>query len=99
MTLVSLGRAADKPAADKTEQSAAPSKESFNLIIPFKDLTVGQGQEVTMDTEIVNRRRDPVEVSLEFSGHLKKGRDRGFKAYQPVSGAQHRFGADAQIHR
>ena len=41
-----------------------PPKETFNLILPFKNLTVGQGQEVTMDTEIVNRRKDPVEISL-----------------------------------
>ena len=43
------------------ESTPAPeSKESFNLILPFKDLTVGQGQEVTMDAEVVNRRRFPV---------------------------------------
>jgi hypothetical protein len=55
-------------AAEKAEQSAPESKESFNLILPFKDLTVGQGQEVTMDTEVVNRRRFPVEVSLAIDG-------------------------------
>lgn len=82
MALASLGRAADKPAAEKTEQSASPSKESFNLIIPFKDLTVGQGQEVTMDTEIVNRRRDPVEVSLALDG-VPKGWEVNFNSRYP----------------
>lgn len=82
MALVSLGRAADKPAAEKTEQSAPQSKESFNLIIPFKDLTVGQGQEVTMDTEIVNRRRDPVEVSLALDG-VPKGWEVNFNSRYP----------------
>ena len=46
------------------ESTHPPSKESFNLILPFKDLTVGQGQEATMDAEVVNRSKDPVEVSL-----------------------------------
>ena len=53
-------------AAEKTEQSTA--SQSFNLILPFKDLTVGQGQEVTMDAEVVNRTKDPVEVSLSLEG-------------------------------
>ncbi|HEY2990469.1 MAG TPA: hypothetical protein VGL11_22325, partial [Candidatus Binatia bacterium] len=39
---------------DKKETADAP-KESFNLILPFRDLTVGQGQEATMDAEVVNR--------------------------------------------
>src|SRR5262245_66323771 len=52
--------AAEKPAPSDASQS----KETFNLILPFKDLTVGQGQEVTMDAEVVNRTRDPVEVRL-----------------------------------
>jgi uncharacterized membrane protein len=74
---VSLGAAAEK--TDKTEP---PSKESFNLIVPFKDLTVGQGQEVTMDTEVVNRRKDPVEVSINLDG-VPKGWDVNFNSRYP----------------
>ena len=69
-------------AAEKTEQSAPESKESFNLILPFKDLTVGQGQEVTMDTEVVNRRRFPVEVSLAIDG-VPKGWDINLNSRYP----------------
>lgn len=53
--------------AQKAE-AAPPSKESFNLILPFKDLTVGQGQEATMDAEVVNRTKDPVEITLTIEG-------------------------------
>jgi uncharacterized membrane protein len=76
--LVSLGFTAEK----KDPDTAPPSKESFNLILPFKDLTVGQGQEVTMDTEIVNRRRDPVEVSLSLDG-VPKGWEANFNSRYP----------------
>jgi uncharacterized membrane protein len=70
-------------AAEKTEQSAAAqSKETFNLILPFKDLTVGQGQEVTMDAEVVNRTKDPVEVSLSLDG-VPKGWDVNFNSRYP----------------
>ena len=65
------------------EATPAPEpKESFNLILPFKDLTVGQGQEVTMDTEIVNRRREPVEVSLLLEG-IPSGWDVNFNSRYP----------------
>ena len=65
------------------ESTPAPeSKESFNLILPFKDLTVGQGQEVTMDTEVVNRRRFPVEVSLTLEG-IPQGWDVNFNSRYP----------------
>lgn len=74
-----LGVAAEKKAAT---DSAAQSKESFNLILPFKDLTVGQGQEVTMDTEVVNRRKDPVEISLTLEG-VPKGWDVNFNSRYP----------------
>ena len=67
-------------AAETTDTS--PSKESFNLILPFKDLTVGQGQEVTMDAEVVNRRRDPVEVSLSLEG-VPQGWDVNFNSRYP----------------
>jgi uncharacterized membrane protein len=70
--------AAEKPAPSTTPQS----KETFNLILPFKDLTVGQGQEVTMDAEVVNRTRDPVEVSLSLDG-VPKGWDVNFNSRYP----------------
>ena len=70
--------AAEKPAPS----SASESKETFNLILPFKDLTVGQGQEVTMDAEVVNRTRDPVEVSLSLDG-VPKGWDVNFNSRYP----------------
>ena len=70
-------------AAEKTApSSASQSKETFNLILPFKDLTVGQGQEVTMDAEVVNRTRDPVEVSLAIDG-VPKGWDVNFNSRYP----------------
>lgn len=72
--LASLGLAADSP--------SAPSKESFNLILPFKDLTVGQGQEATMDAEVVNRTKDPVEVSLQIEG-VPAGWDVNFNSRYP----------------
>ncbi|MDH3446359.1 MAG: NEW3 domain-containing protein, partial [Deltaproteobacteria bacterium] len=62
--------------------STPQSKESFNLIVPFKDLTVGQGQEVTMDAEVVNRRKDPVEVSLALDS-VPKGWDVNFNSRYP----------------
>ena len=34
---------------------AAESKNTFDLILPYTDITVGQGQDVTMDAEVVNR--------------------------------------------
>ena len=69
-------------AAEKTEPSTDQAKETFNLILPFKDLTVGQGQEVTMDAEIVNRTKDPVEVSLTIDG-VPKGWDVNFNSRYP----------------
>jgi len=74
-SLASLGIAA--------EATPAPEpKETFNLILPFKDLTVGQGQEVTMDTEVVNRRRFPVEVSLALDG-VPQGWEVNFNSRYP----------------
>ncbi len=67
---------------DKQESAASQSKESFDLILPFKDLTVGQGQEVTMDTEIVNRRREPVHVNLAIDG-VPKGWEVTFSSRYP----------------
>lgn len=60
--LVSSASSAEK--AEKKE--AAETKDSFNLILPYTDVTVGQGQEVTMDTEVVNRTKNPVEVGLSL---------------------------------
>jgi uncharacterized membrane protein len=79
----SLAFAADAFAAEAEKaESAPPSKESFNLILPFKNLTAGQGQEVTMDTEVVNRRKDPVEVSLSLQS-IPKGWDVNFNSRYP----------------
>jgi uncharacterized membrane protein len=80
--LCAAGVSSPGTAAEKAEQSAPESKESFNFILPFKDLTVGQGQEVTMDTEVVNRRRFPVEVSLALDG-VPKGWDINFNSRYP----------------
>ncbi|MGH7825085.1 MAG: NEW3 domain-containing protein [Candidatus Binatia bacterium] len=69
--------------AEKTEQKdAQTSKDSFNLIIPYKDLTVGQGQEVTMDTEVVNRTKSPVEVNLSLES-VPKGWEVNFNSRYP----------------
>ncbi|HEY2987602.1 MAG TPA: NEW3 domain-containing protein, partial [Candidatus Binatia bacterium] len=66
---------------DKKETADAP-KESFNLILPFRDLTVGQGQEATMDAEVVNRGRQPVEVNLSIDG-IPQGWDVNFNSRYP----------------
>jgi uncharacterized membrane protein len=66
--------------ADKKE--TVEPKESFNLILPFQDLTVGQGQEVTMDTEVVNRTKNPVQVNLSIES-VPKGWEIGFNSRYP----------------
>lgn len=71
--------AAEKEAEKK--QDVEP-KESFNLIVPFRDVTVGQGQEVTMDTEVVNRTKNPVRVSLAIEG-VPEGWEVGFNSRYP----------------
>ncbi len=76
--LVAYAFAAEAQKAD----SGPPSKESFNLILPFKDLTVGQGQEATMDAEVVNRTKDPVEVTLTIES-IPKGWDVNFNSRYP----------------
>jgi uncharacterized membrane protein len=63
-------------------KDAPASKESFNLILPFKDLTVGPGQEATMDAEIVNRTKEPVEVNLTIEG-VPAGWDINFNSRYP----------------
>jgi uncharacterized membrane protein len=70
-------------AAEQAEKAAEESsKDSFNLILPFKDLTVGQGQEATMDAEVVNRTRQPVEVSLSIEA-VPQGWDVNFNSRYP----------------
>jgi uncharacterized membrane protein len=69
-------------AAEAQKAETTPSKESFNLILPFKDLTVGQGQEATMDAEVVNRTKEPVEVSLTIEG-VPSGWDINFNSRYP----------------
>ena len=52
-------------AAETTEKKdSSDTKDSFNLILPYKDVTVGQGQDVTMDTEVVNRTKNTIRVGL-----------------------------------
>ncbi len=81
--LLLIGWVCALSAAEKPDSSAASqSKESFNLILPFKDLTVGQGQEATMDADIVNRTKDPVEVGLTLEG-VPKGWDVNFNSRYP----------------
>lgn len=81
--LSSAGLIANAFAAEAGKaESGPPSKESFNLILPFKDLTVGQGQEATMDAEVVNRTKDPVEVTLTIES-IPKGWDVNFNSRYP----------------
>jgi uncharacterized membrane protein len=69
-------------AEPEKKEPAEPPKESFNLILPFTDLTVGQGQEVTMDAEVVNRTKNPVSVGLSIDG-VPKGWEVGFNSRYP----------------
>ncbi|HEX7230967.1 MAG TPA: NEW3 domain-containing protein [Candidatus Binatia bacterium] len=73
---------AAETATPPASKDAPASKESFNLILPFKDLTVGQGQEATMDAEVVNRTKEPVEVSLTIEG-VPSGWDVNFNSRYP----------------
>jgi len=81
MLLVSAGFSAFAAQAGKKD-TFEPSKDSFNLILPFTDLTVGQGQEVTMDAEVVNRTKNPVQVGLGIEG-IPKGWEVGFNSRYP----------------
>lgn len=63
-------------------KSSAGGKDSFNLILPYTDVTVGQGQEVTMDAEVVNRTKNPVLVGLTLAG-IPKGWEIGFNSRYP----------------
>ena len=86
LLLLSAGFTARGNAAETSTpaptKDAPVSKESFNLILPFKDLTVGQGQEATMDAEVVNRTKEPVEVSLTIEG-VPTGWDVNFNSRYP----------------
>ena len=73
-SLLSLTIRGSDGIAAEVASPPSPSKESFNLILPFKDLTVGQGQEATMDAEVVNRTKGsagtPSIVRLISTGSL-----------------------------
>lgn len=70
-------------AAEKAEKKDSPeTKDSFNLILPYTDVTVGQGQDVTMDTEVVNRTKNPVHVGLSLEG-VPQGWEVGFNSRYP----------------
>ena len=71
--------AADQQAEKK---GGADSKDSFNLILPYMDVTVGQGQEVTMDAEFVNRTKNPVQVGIALEG-VPQGWEVGFNSRYP----------------
>ena len=66
--------------AEKHE--VVPPKEPFNLILPYTDVTVGQGQEVTMDAEVVNRTKEPVQVDIAIEG-VPQGWEAGFNSRYP----------------
>jgi len=71
------------PAAEKAPAKAsAEPGHSFNLILPFTDVTVGQGQEVTMDTEVVNRTKNPVQVDLSIES-VPQGWESSFHSRYP----------------
>ncbi|MEE8075747.1 MAG: NEW3 domain-containing protein [Candidatus Binatia bacterium] len=64
------------------KEDAEESKESFNLIISYTDVTVGPGQDFEMDAEVVNRRKDPVHVFLETQS-VPEGWEVGFHSRYP----------------
>ena len=64
------------------KEDAEESKESFNLIISYTDVTVGPGQDFEMDAEVVNRRKDPVHVFLETQS-VPEGWEVGFHSRFP----------------
>ena len=64
------------------QEDTEESKESFNLIISYTDVTVGPGQDFEMDAEVVNRRKDPVHVFLETQS-VPEGWEVGFHSRYP----------------
>jgi uncharacterized membrane protein len=81
--LVGFGGPAAFPGSAAEEKEASPSKDTFNLILPYTDVTIGQGQEFTMDAEVVNRTKDPVHVFLSAEGS-PKGWDIIFQSRYPT---------------
>src|SRR5881628_2020436 len=73
-----LGSAAEVP----EKKDSSETKEPFNLILPYTDVTVGQGQEVTMDTEVVNRTKNPVQVGFSIEA-VPRGWEVGFSSRYP----------------
>ncbi len=65
-----------------TKEDTEESKESFNLILSYTDVTVGPGQDFEMDAEVVNRRKDPVLVLLETQS-IPEGWEAGFHSRYP----------------
>ncbi len=70
------------PISAAEKKDSAESKDSFNLILPFPDITAGAGQQVTMDTEVVNRTKNPVQVQLSTDS-VPKGWEVGFHSRYP----------------
>jgi uncharacterized membrane protein len=68
--------------SEKEKSKEAESKEAFNLILSYTDLTVGPGQKFEMDAEVVNRRKDPVHVSLDVES-VPEGWEVGFHSRYP----------------
>ena len=66
----------------KSNEDTEESKESFNLILSFTDVTVGPGQDFEMDAEVVNRRKNPVHVLLEIQS-IPEGWEAGFHSRFP----------------
>ena len=64
------------------KEDTEESKESFNLILSYTDVTVGPGQDFEMDAEVVNRRKYPVHVLLETQS-VPKGWEVGFHSRFP----------------
>lgn len=67
---------------NSAEKAESKSSDSFNLILPYTDVTVGQGQEVTMDAEVVNRTKNPVQVGLTLAG-IPQGWEVSFHSRYP----------------
>lgn len=70
-------------AAEKAEKKESAETKSFSLILPYTDVTVGQGQDVTMDADVVNRTKNPVQVGLSI-GSVPKGWEIGFNSRYPA---------------
>lgn len=64
------------------KEATKESKDSFNLILSYTDVSVGPGQDFEMDAEVVNRRKDPVHVSLAIES-VPKGWKVGFHSRFP----------------